>query len=197
MLKRVFDFSVALLAILVLSPVLLVVSLLIARNMGRPVLFKQARPGLNEGVFFIYKFRSMSNARDENGNLLADNERITNLGRFLRSTSIDELPSLWSVLVGDMSLVGPRPLLVEYLERYTPEQARRHSVKPGITGWAQIGGRNAISWDEKFRLDVWYVDKQSFWLDIKILLVTMKRVLSVRPFFSMRSMAWPVSMYTS
>ena len=176
MLKRSFDIVVALLVLLFLSPVLLVVSLLISVNMGRPVLFKQARPGLNEKIFFMKKFRSMSNAKDADGNLLDDEKRITSFGQFLRNSSIDELPSLWSVLIGDMSLVGPRPLLVEYLKRYTPEQARRHAVKPGITGWAQVNGRNAIGWEDKFKLDVWYVEHQSFWLDIKIIFLTVKKV---------------------
>ncbi len=176
MSKRSFDFFVALVALLCLSPVLLVVSFLIARKMGRPVLFKQARPGFNNKTFYMQKFRSMTDVKDAQGNLLADEERITRFGHFLRNSSIDELPGLWSVLVGDMSLVGPRPLLVEYLERYSPEQARRHKVKPGITGWAQVNGRNAISWEDKFKLDVWYVENQSFWLDIKILFLTMKKV---------------------
>ena len=176
MFKRLFDFIAAFVTLLCLSPVLLVVSCLIAINMGWPVLFKQARPGLNEKIFFLRKFRTMSDAKDGKGVLLEDDKRITGFGHFLRNSSIDELPGLWSVLVGDMSLVGPRPLLVEYLERYSPEQARRHTVKPGITGWAQVNGRNAISWEDKFRLDVWYVDHQSFWLDIKIIFLTVKKV---------------------
>ncbi len=176
MLKRIFDFTVAFVVLLCLSPVLLVVSFLIARNMGWPVLFKQARPGLDEKIFFLRKFKTMSDAKDNKGSLLEDEKRITDFGHFLRNSSIDELPGLWSVLVGDMSLVGPRPLLVEYLERYSSEQARRHLVKPGITGWAQVNGRNAISWEDKFKLDVWYVEHQSFWLDIKILFLTVKKV---------------------
>ncbi len=176
MLKRSFDFIVALLALFLLSPVLIVVSFLVVRKMGRPVLFKQARPGLNNQTFYMYKFRSMTDTKDVSGTLLTDEQRITGLGHFLRSSSIDELPGLWNVLVGDMSLVGPRPLLIEYLDRYTPEQARRHEVKPGITGWAQVNGRNAIRWEDKFRLDVWYVENQSFLLDIKILFLTVKKV---------------------
>lgn len=177
MLKRSFDILVSLLVLLCLSPVLFFISFLIAIKMGRPVLFKQARPGLNGKIFFMRKFRSMSDAKDGNGNFLDDEDRITAFGYFLRNSSIDELPGLWCVLIGDMSLVGPRPLLVEYLDRYTPEQARRHAVKPGITGWAQVNGRNAITWEEKFKLDAWYVDHQSFWLDIKVLFLTLKKVL--------------------
>jgi len=144
--------------------------------MGRPVLFKQMRPGLNAKPFYMYKFRTMTNEKDEQGNPLSDEQRLTRLGRFLRSTSLDELPELFNVLKGDMSLVGPRPLLMQYLARYTPEQARRHEVKPGITGWAQVNGRNAITWEEKFALDVWYVDNWSLWLDIKILAMTVVKV---------------------
>jgi lipopolysaccharide/colanic/teichoic acid biosynthesis glycosyltransferase len=150
--------------------------------MGSPVLFRQQRPGLHGNPFTIYKFRTMSNARDKNGNLLehdweSDEERLTPLGKFLRSTSLDELPELFNVLKGDMSLIGPRPLLPEYLGRYTPKQARRHEVRPGITGWAQVNGRNAISWEEKFKLDVWYVDNQSLWLDLKILWLTLVTII--------------------
>jgi len=145
--------------------------------MGSPIIFKQGRPGLYEKVFYIYKFRTMKNSKDKNGNLLPNNKRITTLGKFLRGFSLDELPQLLNVLKGDISLVGPRPLLVEYLELYTSEQARRHNVKPGITGWAQVNGRNAISWEEKFRYDVWYVDNQSFRLDLKILLKTALKVV--------------------
>ena len=146
-------------------------------NLGSPILFKQTRPGLNGKLFEIVKFRTMRNAVDVNGNLLPDAERITPFGIFLRSTSLDELPGLWNVLKGEMSLVGPRPLLVEYLPLYSIEQARRHNVRPGVTGWAQVNGRNAISWEDKFKLDVWYVDNQSFWLDIKILWLTVRKVL--------------------
>lgn len=145
--------------------------------MGRPVLFRQRRPGRGGRPFGMVKFRTMSDARDAEGRLLPDGERLTLVGRFLRATSLDELPELWNVLVGDMSLVGPRPLLMAYLDRYTPEQARRHDVKPGVTGWAQINGRNAISWDEKFALDTWYVDNRSLWLDMRILYATVMQVV--------------------
>ena len=175
-MKRIFDFSVSMIALMLLSPLLLVVSFLIAKSMGRPVLFRQTRPGLNGKQFEMIKFRTMRDAFDEEGNPLPDSERLTSLGKFLRSTSLDELPELWNVLKGDMSLVGPRPLLMEYLPLYSDEQRRRHDVRPGVTGWAQINGRNAISWDEKFKLDVWYVDNQSFWLDIKILFMTVFKV---------------------
>ena len=164
------------LALLLLSPVLFFVSRKIAKNLGSPVLFRQPRPGLNGQVFEMVKFRSMRDAFDSKGDSLPDIERLTPFGERLRRSSLDELPSLWSVLKGDMSLVGPRPLLVEYLPLYSKEQARRHEVRPGITGWAQVNGRNAISWDQKFKLDVWYVDNQSFWLDVKILFLTVKKV---------------------
>lgn len=168
---------VSILALIVLSPVLLLLTVLVFLRIGRPVLFTQLRPGLNGTPFKIYKFRTMTNARDTEGNLLPDAQRLTSFGRLLRSTSLDELPELINVVKGDMSLVGPRPLLMAYLDRYTPEQARRHEVRPGITGWAQINGRNAITWEEKFALDVWYVDHCSLWLDIKILLLTVWKVL--------------------
>lgn len=177
MIKRLFDLLVSLLALLLLAPVLLLLGALIFLTMGAPVLFKQARPGLNGKIFYIWKFRSMVNLRDAKGNLLPDEDRITALGHFIRNTSMDELPALWCVIKGDMSLVGPRPLLVEYLDRYSPSQARRHEVKPGITGWAQVNGRNAISWEEKFKLDVWYVDNNNFFLDMKVLLLTLKKVI--------------------
>lgn len=177
MIKRLFDIFVSLVGLIVLLPVLLVVSILVRLSFGSPLLFSQVRPGLHSQPFRMYKYRTMTNERDEHGQLLPDSERLTKFGRFMRATSLDELPGLWNVLRGDMSLVGPRPLLVEYLDRYTPEQARRHEVRPGITGWAQVNGRNALSWEEKFKLDVWYVDNQSFWLDIKILLMTVKKVL--------------------
>jgi len=176
-MKRLIDFTVALVALIVASPVLLICALLIRRFIGKPVLFKQTRPGLNGQPFNMVKFRTMTNERDEHGNLLPDEKRLTRLGKFLRSTSLDELPELWNVLKGDMSLVGPRPLLMEYLDLYTDEQARRHEARPGITGWAQVNGRNAISWEQKFNLDVWYVDNQSTWLDIKIIFMTAKKVL--------------------
>ena len=163
--------------LLLFTPVLLLLLVLVRINMGSPVVFKQTRPGLNGEIFNIYKFRTMTNERDKNGVLKPDSVRLTKFGKFLRLTSLDELPGLWSVLKGDMSLVGPRPLLVEYLPLYSEKQSRRHEVKPGITGWAQVNGRNAISWDEKFDLDVWYVDNQSIWLDIKILWMTVKKVI--------------------
>lgn len=175
-MKRVFDFVVAFCALLVLLPAIVIVALLIRFKLGAPILFTQERPGLNGNVFKMIKFRTMLDGRDKHGNLLPDNERMTKFGAFLRSTSLDELPGLFNVLKGDMSLVGPRPLLVQYLPLYNAEQARRHAVRPGITGWAQVNGRNAISWEDKFKLDVWYVDNQSFWLDIKILFLTVKKV---------------------
>ena len=174
--KRVIDMILSGLALIILSPLLVIISLVILIKMGMPILFKQMRPGLNGKPFFMYKLRTMTNEKDEKGNPLPDEQRLTRLGRFLRSTSLDELPELFNVLKGDMSLVGPRPLLMQYLERYTPEQARRHEVKPGITGWAQINGRNAITWEEKFVLDVWYVDNWSLWLDMKILAMTLVKV---------------------
>ena len=175
-MKRCIDIFGAGMGLLLLSPILLLLALLIALCLGRPVLFTQTRPGLHGKPFRMLKFRSMTSACDANGNLLPDEQRLTPFGQRLRSTSLDELPGLWAVLKGDMSLVGPRPLLMEYLPLYSPEQARRHEVRPGITGWAQVNGRNAISWEEKFALDVWYVDNQSLWLDIKILLLTVKKV---------------------
>lgn len=177
MFKRIFDFSLSLFLIILLLPVMLIVAIVIYFKMGRPVIFKQIRPGLHGKPFKIYKFRTMNDKRDEKGVLLPDSERITPLGRFLRRTSLDELPQLINVLKGDLSFVGPRPLLMEYLSRYTPEQARRHEVKPGITGWAQINGRNAISWEERFKLDVWYVDNSNFMLDLKILWYTFWKVI--------------------
>lgn len=174
--KRLFDFLVSLLALLLLSPILLVVAGLVTIFHGWPVLFRQQRPGYRGQLFHIYKFRTMSNARDKAGNLLPDAQRLTPLGRFLRSSSLDELPELFNILKGEMSFVGPRPLLTQYLERYSPEQARRHDVMPGLTGWAQVNGRNALSWEEKFKLDVWYVDNWSFWLDIKIIFLTFVKV---------------------
>ena len=175
-MKRLFDFLVALCAILTLLPVIVVVAVLIRFKLGSPILFTQERPGLNGKIFKMMKFRTMLNGKDNQGNLLPDQERMTKLGTFLRSTSLDELPGLFNVLKGDMSLVGPRPLLVQYLPLYSDVQARRHNVRPGITGWAQVNGRNAISWEQKFKLDVWYVDNQSLFIDIKILLLTVKKV---------------------
>ncbi len=164
-------------ALLVLSPVLLGVAYMVRKNLGSPVLFRQVRPGMHGKPFEMIKFRTMLDAVDAQGNVLPDDVRLTPFGRFLRSTSLDELPELWNVLKGDMSLVGPRPLLMEYLPLYSTEQARRHEARPGVTGWAQVNGRNAISWDDKFKLDVWYVDNQSLWLDIKIIFLTIKKVL--------------------
>ncbi len=175
-MKRLFDISIATFCLIMCAPLLLIVAILIRSYIGSPILFKQTRPGRGERLFRIVKFRTMLEEYNDDGELLSDAERMTNIGRFLRSTSLDELPGLWNVLKGDMSLVGPRPLLVEYLPLYSVEQSRRHSVRPGITGWAQVNGRNAISWEEKFRLDILYVDNQSFWLDIKILLLTIKKV---------------------
>ena len=177
MIKRILDIALTLIGAVFLFPVFLLTALMVKIKLGSPLFFKQVRPGLKENLFNMYKFRTMNNECDKNGNLLSDEIRLTKFGQFLRSTSLDELPGLWSVLKGDMSLVGPRPLLVEYLPLYSEKQSRRHEVKPGITGWAQVNGRNAISWDEKFELDVWYVDNQSFWLDIKILWLTVKEVI--------------------
>jgi len=174
--KRLLDIILTLSALFLLFPVIVITAFLIYFKLGTPILFSQKRPGLNGRVFNMYKFRSMTNESDDKGNLLPNEKRKTKFGNKLRSTSLDELPGLFNVLKGDMSLVGPRPLLVEYLPLYDEEQARRHEVRPGITGWAQVNGRNAISWNEKFKLDVWYVDNQSLWLDIKILLLTVKKV---------------------
>lgn len=176
-MKRLFDVALALFGLIVLLPVLIVVSILIRFKLGGPVFFTQRRPGLNGKSFKMIKFRTMRDGCDQYGNLLPDEDRMTNFGRILRSTSLDELPELLNVLKGDMSLVGPRPLLMQYLPLYSAEQNRRHEVKPGITGWAQINGRNALGWDEKFKLDTWYVDNHSLWLDIKILFLTVKKVL--------------------
>lgn len=175
-MKRLFDKVAAALALIIISPFLVILSISIRIKLGSPILFRQQRPGLHGKPFQMYKFRTMTDDRDEVGNLLPDEKRLTRFGRFLRNTSLDELPELFNVLKGDMSLVGPRPLLMEYLPLYSPEQARRHEVKPGITGWAQVNGRNAISWEDKFRLDVWYVDNRSLWLDIKILWLTVAKV---------------------
>lgn len=177
-MKRLFDLIVTLVAIGLLWPLMLLLAILIRFKLGSPVLFRQIRPGLHGRAFTIYKFRSMTDKRDASGVLLPDGVRMTALGHILRRYSLDELPQLLNVLRGDLSLVGPRPLLMEYLPLYSPDQARRHEVRPGITGWAQVNGRNAITWAEKFELDVWYVDHQSFWLDIKILWMTLKKVLA-------------------
>ncbi len=176
-MKRLFDFVAAGLGLLVLSPVMLVVALLIRRRLGSPVLFHQVRPGVSGKPFRMVKFRTMRDALDAQGNPLPDDQRMTPFGAFLRASSLDELPELWNVLKGDMSLVGPRPLLMEYLPLYSAEQYRRHEARPGVTGWAQINGRNALSWEDKFKLDVWYVDNRSFWLDLKILFLTVKKVI--------------------
>jgi sugar transferase EpsL len=170
--KRVLDLLIAVPVLLLFMPILFLVYALVRWSLGNPVFYKQKRPGKNGAPFVLYKFRTMGEDKDDSGTLLPDDKRITRFGKILRSTSIDELPELWNVIKGDMSLVGPRPLLMEYLDRYTPEQGRRHEVKPGITGWAQVNGRNAIKFAERFKLDVWYVDNISFWLDIKILLIT-------------------------
>ena len=176
-MKRIIDILGAGLGLLLFSPVLAIVAYKISREMGSPVLFRQTRPGREGKPFQMIKFRTMRDAIDADGRPLRDTERLTKLGRFLRSSSLDELPELWNVLKGEMSLVGPRPLLMEYLPLYSPEQSRRHEVRPGVTGWAQVNGRNAISWEEKFALDVWYVENQSLWLDLKIILLTFRKVI--------------------
>ncbi len=176
-MKRLLDLVIAGTALVLLSPILAVLAVIVRRNMGTPIVFRQVRPGLNGRPFEMIKFRTMRDARGADGQILPDAERLTPFGRFLRASSLDELPELWNVVKGDMSLVGPRPLLMEYLPLYSPEQARRHEVRPGLTGWAQINGRNALSWDDKFKLDVWYVDHRSLWLDVKILWLTALRVV--------------------
>ena len=178
MLKRLFDIIVSSIALILFSPIFLLVTYKVKNNLGSPVLFKQTRPGLNGKPFEMVKFRTMRDAVDKDGDPLPDAERLTAFGKMLRSTSLDELPELWNVLKGDMSLVGPRPLLMEYLPLYTKEQSKRHNVKPGITGYAQVNGRNAISWEQKFELDTWYVENQSFWLDIHILFKTVLKVVN-------------------
>lgn len=179
LVKSVLDKLVAAIALTTLSPVLVIVAIAIYLQMGHPVIFSQPRPGKNARIFNFYKFRTMTNERDRQGNLLPDEKRLTKLGRFLRQTSLDELPQLWNILKGDMSFVGPRPLLVKYLDRYTPHQARRHEVKPGITGWAQVNGRRTLDqfWERKFELDVWYIDNWNLWLDLVILFMTFWQVL--------------------
>jgi len=176
--KRIFDLGVTLLTAVLWGPILLVLAVLVRVKLGSPVLFRQTRPGWGGRPFLLLKFRTMTEARDAKGVLLPDSERLTAFGKWLRSTSMDELPELINVLRGEMSLVGPRPLLMQYLTRYTPEQARRHEARPGLTGWAQVNGRNAISWEQKFQLDVWYVDHQSLGLDVKILFLTALKVFS-------------------
>ncbi|MDD2945098.1 MAG: sugar transferase [Acinetobacter sp.] len=178
MLKRVLDVVIASTALLLLSPVYFFVAYKVRKNLGSPVLFRQVRPGLHGKPFEMIKFRSMKDAVDENGNPLPDSERLTPFGQMLRATSLDEMPELWNVIKGEMSIVGPRPLLMEYLPLYNNEQAKRHNVRPGMTGHAQVNGRNAISWEEKFKLDTWYVENQSLWLDFKIMLKTVKKVIA-------------------
>ena len=177
-IKRVFDLFIIFLSLPLILPIYLLVSIFVLINFNFPILFNQSRGGLNGETFYIFKFRTMTNKLDKDGMLLPDEIRLTKFGKFLRSSSLDELPSLWNVLKGDMSLVGPRPFFAQYLSLYSTDQARRHEVKPGITGWAQVNGRNTISWEEKFDLDVWYVDNQSIWLDIKILCMTIKKVIT-------------------
>ena len=176
-MKRSLDIILSITALVMLSPVFLLLAIFVRVLLGSPVFFRQTRPGVRGRPFQLIKYRTMGLETDDEGKLLPDSDRLPRFGRFLRSTSMDELPELWNVLKGDMSLVGPRPLLMEYLELYSKQQARRHEVRPGITGWAQVNGRNALEWDEKFKLDVWYVDNQSLWLDIKILLMTIAKVL--------------------
>ena len=179
-MKRVIDFTASLIILVILAPLMIVLALAVRLRMGAPVIFSQARPGLHGSLFRLYKFRTMTDAADERGDPLPDAARLTRFGRFLRASSLDELPAIWNVLKGDMSLVGPRPLLVEYLPLYSAEQNRRHEVRPGITGWAQVNGRNRLSWQKKFELDVWYVDNRSLFLDIKILVMTLVRVFQRR-----------------
>jgi len=176
LIKRLFDLTATIAGLVIISPFLLIISLLVWIKLGLPILYRQQRPGLKGKPFLIYKFRSMTYVQDDSGKLLPDSDRLTGFGRFLRSSSLDELPELLNVVKGEMSLVGPRPLLMKYLDRYSAEQKRRHNVLPGITGWAQVNGRNALNWQDKFRLDVWYVDHWSFWLDIRILLMTIGKV---------------------
>ena len=178
MIKRLFDIISSAIGLIVLAPAIFFIVFLTHRKLGSPVLFRQIRPGKDEKPFEMIKFRTMRDAIDKDGMPLPDSERITPFGNFLRNSSLDELPELWNVIKGDMSLVGPRPLLKEYLPLYSPEQARRHNVRPGVTGWAQVNGRNAISWEEKFEYDIWYVENQSFWLDIKIIWMTIKKVIA-------------------
>lgn len=177
-MKRLFDLAIAIVGLFFVWPIIAILAALVAVKLGRPVFFRQKRPGLNGKVFELMKFRSMTDERDEDGELLPDDIRLTRFGKLLRASSLDELPALWNVIRGDMSLVGPRPLLVEYLAHYSEEHARRHEVRPGFTGWAQVKGRNLLDWPERFDLDVWYVDNQSFLLDIKILFMTVGAVLS-------------------
>ncbi|WP_209122905.1 sugar transferase [Alkalihalobacillus sp. BA299] len=176
-MKRLFDVLIASIILIILSPIITIISLLVKKKLGTPILFKQQRPGLYSKPFYLYKFRTMTDEKDQNGQLLSDHQRLTPFGKCLRKYSLDELPQLINVLKGDISLVGPRPLLMEYVPLYSEQQISRHNVKPGITGWAQVNGRNAITWEEKFELDVWYVNHQSFFLDLKILLLTVYKVI--------------------
>ena len=175
--KRMFDVTIALMVLVLASPILLVTAALVRLRLGSPILFTQQRPGHHGRPFTLIKFRTMTDQRDAHGQLLPDADRLPRFGRFLRATSLDELPELWNVLKGEMSLVGPRPLLMEYIPRYTPAQMRRHEARPGITGWAQVNGRNALSWEEKFAFDVWYVDNHNLWLDLKIIWMTLRQVI--------------------
>lgn len=177
LIKRFLDIVISVISLVLFSPILLVISLLVAYKLGRPIFFKQVRPGLNRKPFYLIKFRTMTNERDSNGKLLPNEQRMTSFGRFLRASSLDELPELINVLKGEMSIVGPRPLLMDYLPYFTAEQDKRHNVKPGITGWSQVNGRNSIDWDKKLALDVWYVENQSLWLDLKILWMTLFKVI--------------------
>ena len=177
-MKRLFDLTLIFLSLPLLLPLYLVVAWLVRSKLGAPILFRQIRPGKNTKPFEMIKFRTMTDERDSNGELLPDSVRLTKFGKFLRSSSLDELPELWNVVKGEMSLVGPRPLLMEYVPLYSPEQARRHAMRPGVSGWAQVNGRNVISWEEKFKLDVWYVDNRSLWLDIKVIWLTLKKVVA-------------------
>lgn len=176
-IKRIFDIAIAIFTIGAMAPLFLTLIVVVKKKLGEPVFYKQERAGKDGKSFTLLKFRTMTDEKDGKGKLMPDAERLTSIGRFLRTTSLDELPEIFNILKGDMSLVGPRPLLMQYLERYTPKQARRHEVRPGLTGWAQVNGRNALIWEEKFKLDVWYVDNQCFWLDIKILFMTISKVL--------------------
>ncbi|WP_219375256.1 sugar transferase [Bacillus mycoides] len=191
-MKRLFDIFISLLLLICFFFVILLVAIIVKTQIGSPILFRQQRPGLHENPFYLYKFRTMTNERDSNGELLQDHARLTKVGKFLRKYSLDELPQLINVLKGQLSLVGPRPLLMEYLPLYSQEQAKRHNVRPGITGWAQINGRNSISWDEKFKLDVWYVENQSFLLDLKILYLTFSKVLKSEGITNNKHVTMPV-----
>ncbi|QWG34660.1 sugar transferase [Bacillus mycoides] len=191
-MKRFFDVFISLTLLLCSSLIILLVACIVRVKLGSPILFKQQRPGVHGQPFYLYKFRTMTDARDSNGELLSDHARLTKVGKFLRKYSLDELPQLINVLKGQLSLVGPRPLLMEYLPLYSQEQAKRHNVRPGITGWAQINGRNSISWDEKFKLDVWYVENQSFLLDLKILYLTFSKVLKSEGITNNKHVTMPV-----